>query len=145
VNSVQYINTGVILDVTPRVNPGGLVSLDIVQEVSDPVQTTTSTLDTPTIQQRRIESSVAVQDGDTVALGGLIRDARTNGTSGIPFLSRIPVIGALFGAKTDNAERTELLVLITPRVVPDQEEAQRVTDELRQRLRRVIGLEKRIQ
>jgi general secretion pathway protein D len=145
VNSVQYINTGVILDVTPRVNPGGLVSLDIVQEVSDPVQTTTSNLDTPTIQQRRIESSVAVQNGETVALGGLIRDSRTNGTSGIPFLSRIPVIGALFGAKTDNADRTELLVLITPRVVPNQEQAQRVTDELRQRLRHVIGLEERIQ
>ncbi|MCU0837665.1 MAG: type II secretion system secretin GspD [Rhodospirillales bacterium] len=144
VNSVQYVDTGVILNVTPRVNRGGLVSMDIVQEVSDAVQTETSQLDTPTIQTRRIESSVAIQSGETVTLGGLIRDRRTTGSSGIPFLSRIPVVGALFGTKEDNATRTELLVLITPRVVPNQEEAQRVTDELRQRVRRVLTLEERI-
>jgi general secretion pathway protein D len=108
------------------------------------VQTETSQLDTPTIQTRRIESSVAIQSGETVTLGGLIRDRRTTGSSGIPFLSRIPVVGALFGTKEDNATRTELLVLITPRVVPNQEEAQRVTDELRQRVRRVLTLEERI-
>lgn len=144
VNSVQYVDTGVILNVTPRVNRGGLVNMDIVQEVSDAVPTTTSTLDTPTIQQRRIESSVAIQSGETVTLGGLIRDRRSSGSTGIPYLSRIPVIGWLFGTKSDEARRTELLVLITPRVVPNQEEARRVTEELRQRVRRVLTLEERI-
>lgn len=145
VNSINYVDTGVILTVTPRVNRGGLVSMDIVQTVSDAVPTVTSRLDTPTIQQRSIASSVAIQSGETVTLGGLIRDRRAAGSTGIPFLSRIPGIGWLFGTQNDEAARTELLVLITPRVVPNQEEARRVTDELRQRVRRVISLEERIQ
>ena len=145
VSSVEYVDTGVILTVTPRVNDGGLVNMDIVQDVSDPVPNTTSQIDSPTIRQRRIESSVAVQHGETVALGGLIRDNRSQGSSGIPFLSRIPILGALFGAQRNDAVRTELLVLITPRVVPNALEARRVTDELRQRVRRVLTLEDRIQ
>lgn len=145
VSSVEYVDTGVILTVTPRVNDGGLVNMDIVQDVSDAVPNTTSQIDSPTIRQRRIESSVAVQHGETVALGGLIRDNRTQGSSGIPFLSRIPILGALFGVQRNEAVRTELLVLITPRVVPNAVEARRVTDELRQRVRRVLTLEDRIQ
>jgi general secretion pathway protein D len=144
VNSVEYRDTGVILNVTPRVNASGLVSLDIVQEVSDAVPTTTSDITSPTIQQRRIESTVAVQTGETVALGGLIRDRRREGTQGLPFLSRIPVLGALFGTTEEAASRTELLVLITPRVISNTDEGRRVTDELRQRLRRVTPLEERI-
>jgi general secretion pathway protein D len=131
--------------VTPRVNAGGLVSLEISQEVSNvrprpPEQENT----TPTIATRKIESTVAVQSGQTVALGGLIRDERSKGSAGIPFLSRIPVLGFLFGNKNEQASRTELLVLITPRVVPNQEEARRVTQELRRRLRSITPLEDRI-
>jgi general secretion pathway protein D len=135
VNSIEFRDTGVVLRVTPRVNASGLVSLEIEQEVSDVVATTTSGIDSPTIRQRRIRSSVAVQSGQTVALGGLIRDRRTWKSDGVPVLSRVPVLGALFGSKGNAAEKTELLVLITPRAVRNQEEANEVTTELRKRIR----------
>jgi len=144
VQTIEYRDTGTILNVTPRVNAGGLVSLEISQEVSNVRPEDNPTIDSPTIATRRIESTVAVQSGQTVALGGLIRDERSKGSSGIPFLSRIPVVGFLFGNKTEQALRTELLVLITPRVVPNQEEARRVTQELRRRLRTITPLEDRI-
>jgi general secretion pathway protein D len=144
VNAIQQVDTGVILNVTPRVNPGGLVIMEIDQEVSDAVQTLSSGIDSPTIQQSKISTTVAVQSGETVALGGLIKDTRTKSTAGIPLLSRLPFIGPLFGTKQDNTERTELLVLITPRVVRNQAEARRVTEELRQRVRAVAPLGERI-
>jgi general secretion pathway protein D len=138
VNSVEYRDTGVILAVTPRVNSGGLVTLDVVQEVSNVNQQTTSNISTlqnsPVIAQRRLESTVAVQSGGTVALGGLIRDAQAATSSGLPFLSRVPFIGWLFGQRSDTAERTELLVLLTPRVVSNQQEALRLTDEVKRRM-----------
>lgn len=144
VNSIQLRDTGVILEVTPRVNPGGLVLLEITQEVSSVVATTTSQIDSPTIRQRKIESTIAVQSGDTVALGGLIRDDVNESVSGIPLLSDIPILGNLFKTTDERADRTELLVLITPRVVRSQAEAQKVTDELRRRLKSLEPLEKKI-
>lgn len=147
VNSIEYRDTGVILAVTPRVNSGGLVTLDIVQEVSDVSQTTSSNITTlqnsPTIAQRRLESTVAVQSGGTVALGGLIRDNQTATSEGVPFLSRIPIIGWLFGQRADSATRTELLVLLTPRVVSNQEEAGRLTDEVKRRMSNLFPVENR--
>ncbi len=134
VNSIGYQQTGVILKVTPRVNQGGMVMMDITQEVSDVATTTTSTLDSPTITQRKIESSVAVQDNETIALGGLIKNSKTVGSSGLPYLSAIPVLGALFGTKQDDVDRTELIVLITPHVVDNLQKARAVTEELRRRL-----------
>ena len=135
VNTIEFRDTGVILRVTPRVNANGLVFMDIEQEVSDVAATTTSGIDSPTIAQRRLVSVVAVQSGETVALGGLIRDRRTKNKSGIPLLSDIPVLGFLFGSRGDTDARTELLVLITPRVVRNSQEARDVTNELRERLR----------
>jgi len=145
VNSIQFRDTGVILEVTPRVNASGLVVLDVLQEVSDVIETTTSDIDSPTIQQRSIESTVAVQSGDTVALGGLIRDREEESVSGVPLLSSIPVLGNLFKTTQTLVRRTELLVLITPRVVRDRREALEVTDELRRRLESLGSLEQRIQ
>lgn len=135
VNSIQFRDTGVILRVTPRVNSSGLIGLDVEQEVSDVVPTTSSGIDSPTIRQRRVRSSVAVQSGETVALGGLIRDQRNTTRSGVPGLRDIPVLGALFGVSDSSDGRTELLVLITPRIVRNSEEARAVTAELRGRLR----------
>ena len=140
VNSIEFRDTGVLLRVTPRVNNSGLVVLEIEQEVSGVLATTTSGIDSPTIQQRKIASTVAVQSGDSVTLGGLIRDERQKGSSGVPILSDIPLIGSLFGAKIDEQERTELLVLITPRVVRNRHEAREVTRELRDRMRFVEPL-----
>ncbi len=134
VNQIEYRDTGVILKVTPRVNSGGLVLLDISQEVSDVATTDTSNIDSPTISTRRIASSIAVADNQTIALGGLIRAVRTKGNSGIPLLSRIPFLGALFGTKTNNERRTELLVLLRPRVIRNQDEGQAITDELKQKI-----------
>jgi general secretion pathway protein D len=131
VNSVEYQQTGVILTVTPRVNSGGLVTMDIDQEVSQVVQTTSSAINSPTFQQRKVTSKVAVQDGQTISLAGLIQDTKTEGNSGIPILNEIPVIGDLFTTKSKIIGRTELLVLLTPRVVYDQHDARALTEELR--------------
>jgi general secretion pathway protein D len=134
VNSIQYQATGVILTVTPRINAGGLVTLDIEQEVSDVVPTTSSDINSPTFQQRRIQTKVVVQDGETISLGGLISDKNFRGNSGIPVLQDIPVLGALFSTRTNTDLRTELLILLTPRVVNDQSDARALTEELRRRL-----------
>jgi general secretion pathway protein D len=144
VNSVQYRNTGVILQVTPRVNTTGLVTLDIDQEVSDVSRTTSSNINSPTIAQRRIISSVVVQDGETVALGGLIKDNQTDIRSGIPILSEIPILGALFRTTTRATARTELLVLLAPRVIRSAKEARDVTEELRTRMRALSPIDVRI-
>lgn len=135
VNSVQFRDTGVILEVTPRINSGGMVLLEVSQEVSDVIPTTTSGIDSPTIQQRKLNSTVTVEDGETIALGGLIRETHSKGKSGLPVLSRIPVLGAAFGSQDQSTRRTELLVFITPRVVRNTEDARAATDYLRSRLR----------
>ncbi len=134
VNEIQFRNTGVTLEVTPRVNNSGLVTMDIRQEVSNAVATTSSTIDAPTIQQRQIESTVAINTGQTIVLGGLIRNSETENESGIPGLQRIPVIGNLFGNSIIEKRRTELVVLITPRVVRNNTDAQKITDEFRRKL-----------
>ena len=140
VNSIEFKDTGVILRVTPRVNAGGLVMIDIEQEVSSVVLTTTSGIDSPTIQQRRIQSTVAVRSGETVALGGLIQEKVQTRDSGIPYISRIPILGNLFKTNKDSNIRTELLILITPRVIANFEEARQVTEELRSRLHALEGM-----
>ncbi len=134
VNNVQYQPTGVILTVTPRVNSGGLVTLDIEQEVSDVVPTTTSSINSPTFQQRRIKTKVVVQDGETISLAGLISDKKTKANFGIPLLQSLPLLGPLFSTRDNRAERTELLVLLTPRVVYNQHDARALTEELRRKL-----------
>ncbi len=132
VNTIEMQDTGVILSVTPRVNENGRVLLDIQQEVSDAIPTTTSGIDSPTIQQRKVKTTVVVDDGETLALGGLIQDqARVNKTQ-VPVFGNIPVLGTLFRTKTDTRIRTELLILITPRVVRNAEEAREITEEFRQ-------------
>ncbi|MGI9437274.1 MAG: SPOR domain-containing protein, partial [Geminicoccaceae bacterium] len=144
VSTVEQRQTGVILNVTPRVNASGLVVLDIEQEVSDVVRTTTSGIDSPTIAQRRIGTSVAVGNDQTVVLGGLIQDDVDDIASGVPFLRDIPIIGFLFGTTTKITSRTELLVLISPKVLTSQEEAVEVTEELRRRLRVLEPLQAKI-
>ena len=134
VNSVQYLATGVILQVTPRVNKGGQVMMDIDQEVAEPTTTTSSTINSPTISQREIVSSVSVADGETVALGGLFSNQVSKTKSGIPWLQDIPYLGHLFTNTGDSVNRDELMVLITPHVVDSLNKARAVTDELRHKL-----------
>lgn len=133
--SVSYVDTGVLLTVRPHINAGGLVNLEINQEVSDvQVGVTTEGLNSPTINKRSAQTTVAVQSGDTMVLGGLIKEDKTNGSSGLPGLSEIPVFGALFGTKTNNDTRRELIITITPKVVNDNQEARDVTAEFRRKL-----------
>ncbi len=134
VNSVDYRDTGVIMLVTPRVNSGGLVTLDISQEVSDVASLTTGNINSPTFNQRLIRTRVAVQDGQTVGMAGLIRDSDSEGNAGIPVIKDIPVLGTLFSNQNNQRTRTELLVLITPHVVHDQRDARALTDDLRNQL-----------
>ncbi len=134
VNEIQFRSTGITLEVTPRVNKSGLVTMEIRQEVSDAVPTTSSSIDAPTIQQRRIESTVAITSGETIVLGGLIRDQVTNNESGIPGLYQLPIIGKLFGQTRESNRKTELIVLLTPRVVRDNRDARELTEEFRRKL-----------
>lgn len=135
VNNIEYRNTGVLLSVTPRVNAGGMVVMDVEQEVSQVVSDSTDTTTlTPTISKRSITTSVAVQSGQTVVLGGLIREQKVVSRSGIPGLYNLPIIGPLFGVTIDEQIRTELVVLITPRVVRNPAEAAQVTEEFRNKM-----------
>ena len=93
-----------------------------------------STLNSPTFQQRKINSTVAVQDGETIALGGMIKDSRSRERSGIPVLQDIPYVGNLFGTTTNTGTRTELLVMITPHVIQGVQKLRNLTDDLRRKL-----------
>ena len=133
-SQVQYLDTGVILKVRPRVTRDGMVFLDIVQEVSSPGSEPDANGNVR-INTRRMKTEAAVEAGQTVMLAGLISDSATEGSAGIPGLSRLPVIGALFGRKSTSSERSEVIVLITPTIVRNPQEARNLTDEYGQRFR----------
>jgi general secretion pathway protein D len=134
-NSFQYLETGILLAVTPRINSGGLVTLDVNQEVSVPDANSTSPNNpNPTVNSRSAQTSVVVASGESIVLGGLINEQTTTGTAGIPLLSKIPVLGALFGNQSYNRKRTELVLIITPRIVSDSVQAREATLELRRKL-----------
>jgi general secretion pathway protein D len=143
VNSIQYVDTGVTLQVIPRVNEGGMVRMEIEQNVSEASRTSSSGLDAPTIAQRRISSTVAVKSGETIGLGGLIRDNASAGRDGVPYLSGLPVVGPLFGTRTTNYTRTELLVLLRPRIVQTTQDARDMTNELRSRMQGLLPIMQR--
>lgn len=138
-NTIQYKDTGVTLEVTPRVNANGMVIMEIKQIVSSvvslPAQGSTATQQqTPTIDKKEIESSVAVQDGESIALGGLIDEQDTENKGGVPFLHDLPLIGSLFGSTNHDITKNELVVLITPRVVKSKQDSRVVTDEFKRKL-----------
>jgi general secretion pathway protein D len=131
VNQVSYRDTGVILTITPRINERGRVLLEIEQEVSDVQETRTSGIDSPTISQRRVTTTVLVNDGQAIALGGLIQKSQNRGRTQIPILGDIPLVGTAFRSKDDQVDKTELIILIRPQVMRDLEEVQHVTDEFK--------------
>ncbi len=134
-SSVEYVQTGVILDVVPRINPGGLVYMDIQQQVSDADNTAASDSNgNPRISTRSVSTQVAVQSGQTILLGGLIKQDNSDTASSVPYLGRIPGLRWLFGSTSKSKKRTELIVLITPRVVTSNSQARQVTDDYRQQL-----------
>ena len=139
VNQIEYRDTGVLMTVTPRVNASGLIIMEIKQEVTDVAETNSSGIDAPTFQQRSIESTISVNSGNTIVLGGLIRDNRSNSESGFPGLHKAPIIGPLFGQTSDNLRRTELVILLTPRVIRDDQDAWEITNEFKQKLNNLRG------
>ncbi|MBL8537057.1 MAG: hypothetical protein JNM59_06600 [Hyphomonadaceae bacterium] len=139
VNTVQYRETGILLRVTPRIGANDTVTLEVAQEASEVAATTTSGIDSPTIQQRRFESTVAVGNGETIALGGLIRANRTRGRAGVPLLSAVPLVGAAFGNNNQTVRRTELIVFLTPRILRSPDDASAASEEFRLRLERIRG------
>ncbi|NEX18733.1 type II secretion system secretin GspD [Thiorhodococcus mannitoliphagus] len=136
INTIEYKDTGVMLTVKPRVTPGGLVQMEIEQEVST-VASTASELQSPTFSTRNITSSVAVRSNQAVVLGGLIQDQRADGKQGIPGLYGLPFAGALFGERTKSSNRTELVVVLTPKVISSDQDIESVTEDFR---RKVQGL-----
>ncbi|MEJ8569025.1 type II secretion system secretin GspD [Elongatibacter sediminis] len=142
VSSAQYVSTGTTLTVTPRINPGGLVYMDISQDVSragarDP---DISLSGNPPINNQTVTSQVAVQSGQTVFLGGLISEQDSRGRSGVPFLNRVPIIGPLFGTRNKNTSRSETLVMITPTVIETSVDLERISSDLEKEFSRVPPL-----
>jgi len=133
VTTSQYIDTGVLLQVIPHINAGGLVSLEVQAEVSVP-GTCEGDGCAPPINTRSIQTYVAVPSGQTMVMGGLISEGRQNSSAGIPLLSRIPIIGGLFGQQNLRNNRTELVLFITPRVVENQVDISSVVQEMRRRM-----------
>jgi general secretion pathway protein D len=144
VSSTSYVNTGVITQVTPRVNSGGLVTLDVQQEVSAVLaqnsSTSGSSINSPTFSDRAVKSRIVVQDGQTVGLAGLITDNVQHDNNGLPWLKDIPVLGLLAGTQTNTRSRTELLILLTPHVLHDQRDARALTEDLREQLPRAAAM-----
>lgn len=134
VNSVTMKDTGIILAVTPRVNDSGSVVLEVEQEVSNVAKTTSSGIDSPTIQQRRVKTTVVVGDGEVMALGGLIQQRDEVNKTQVPILGNLPVVGSAFRSKDDTTKRTELVIFIRPQVARDESEARRITEEYRSRI-----------
>ena len=130
VSNTDYKDTGVIMTVTPRISGGDQVVIEVDQQVSAVAETTTSGIDSPTIQQRRMQSTLLLKDGGTVALGGLISTGRTRTRSSVPFVGRVPVLGAAFRSTNDQTRRTELIVLLTARIAKNAEDGAHLLDKL---------------
>jgi len=125
---VEYKDIGIILKVKPQINEGGLVALELTQEVSNFTTQTLYVASTQIIINKTIATSnLVVQDGQTIVIGGLIREDTSKSLSGIPYLSKIPILGYLFGGRESDVTRTEIIMLLTPRVLSNQKDAQGAT------------------
>lgn len=132
--SITYKDTGVLLSVTPSVNAGGLISMDISQQVTD-VGEEDNVTKQRSFQTRQIQTRVAVRSGESIVLGGLIRENDSNTRSGLPGLADVPLLGALFSNTSNQRNRTELLVLMTPRALEDDDQLRSASAEMRERMR----------
>jgi general secretion pathway protein D len=135
VSNIELRETGVILQVTPRINASGIVVLEVNQEVSSVRPTTTSGIDSPTIQKLEFTSTVAVQSDSTVALGGLIRESQTDTNNAVPVLGRLPGLGAAFRDRSMTQERSELVIFLTPRIINSTRDAEAALARMRRDLR----------
>ena len=134
-SAVQNVGTGVNLNLIARVNASGVVTLVIDQDISAPQASSFGGIDSPSFTRRNVSTQVTVEDGDTIAIGGIILEANSEASSGLPGLSRIPYIGGLFGSKTYSKNRTELIIFLTPHVIYDTNGIAEATEELKSRMR----------
>jgi general secretion pathway protein D len=141
-NTISNTSTGIALNILARVNPSGVVTMVIDQDVTAPIANPLSSsgasgadIDSPSFSQRNVSTQVTVEDGDTIAIGGIIMESTTESSQGIPYLHRIPYLGALFGAKTNTKQRTELIIFLTPRVIYDTTQITDATEELKSKMR----------
>ncbi|MCS6926953.1 MAG: type II secretion system secretin GspD [Candidatus Binatia bacterium] len=144
VQSIQYRDTGKILTILPQVNSAGLVNMEIRQEVSDVGQDRFGGTNSPSFITREAETTVVVQNGESVLIGGIIDDNVTRTRRGVPFLMDVPVLGRLFRVESERVDRTELIILITPHVIRDRDEARAVTEEFEGRIRNLKQMLERV-
>ncbi len=135
--TIQFRDTGVILTVTPRINASGLVSLNIAQEVSNAVPNTTSGIVAPVITKSSFQTSVVVNDGQALALGGIIATTQTLTKNRIPLLGDIPGIGLLFGSTSNSTSRKEIVLMLTPHVIQTSDQQESTTQEFLKTMREV--------
>ncbi len=141
--TIEYKDIGIILTVTPRISDAKLVTMEINLEQSDVASTKLGSLDNiPVFKKKTAKTTLSIMEGQTIVIGGLIEDKKEAGASGVPFLSRIPIIGALFGYQTRDINKTETVLLLTPHVITDLEESNQVTREFREK---VQGLKKELE
>ncbi len=140
-NTIQSRSSGVTLNIVARVNPSGIVTMVINQEVSTPqAPAANAAIQSPSFSTRNLQTQVTVQDGDTIAIGGIIQESDTSSSAGVPWLHRIPILGGAFGAKSTSKDRTELVVFMTPRVIYDTNGMAEASDEVKSKLKRLTKI-----
>jgi general secretion pathway protein D len=137
--TVQYRDTGVLLAVTPHINERGLVTMDVYQEVSEQAEDVVVAGDSfPSFFKRVVQTSLTVRHGQTIVLGGLIRENKSKGARGVPWLVRLPIIGFIFGSTRDAFDKTELIIMLTPVVIVDLDDVDAVTEGFKSKVDSVV-------
>jgi general secretion pathway protein D len=140
-NTINYRTSGITLNVMPRINPSGVVTLLLAQDISTPsTASSSSSIQSDSFSHRTFTTQVTLQDGDTIAIAGVITESTSTSSTGIPFLHRIPAIGTLFGSKSYSKDRTELVIFLTPRVIHDTNGLVDASDELKSKLKHVTKM-----
>lgn len=119
--TIQYKDTGIILTVTPQINYNGMITMELEQEISTAVETVVSGINSPTINKRKITTKLAVKNGQSILIGGLIRKDENKTNSGVPYLKDVPILGKFFSYTSENLTKSELLIMITPYVIETED------------------------
>ncbi|OGV60308.1 MAG: hypothetical protein A2X45_06425 [Lentisphaerae bacterium GWF2_50_93] len=141
-SAVEYVDTGIILIITPHVTEGGLITMELDQTVSDAIKTTSSTIDSPTISERILQTTLSIRDGGTVIVGGIIKERDEENNQSVPFVSEINLLSKLFGNTTSTSVRTEMVVLITGRIIDEHSNLDEITARYKQALKAISDMEK---
>ncbi|HBC87460.1 MAG TPA: hypothetical protein DCZ94_10935 [Lentisphaeria bacterium] len=141
-SAIEYVDTGIILTITPHVTEGGLITMELEQIVSDAQKTTSSTIDSPTISERILKTALSIRDGGTVIVGGIIKEKTEENNQSIPFVSEINLLSKLFGNTTSTSIRTEMVVIITGRILDEHSNLDEITARYKQALKAISDMEK---